>query len=163
MPNWVKGNIRLRGCAHAIVEFLKNEIVCCTYSDNMKIVEHAVRCEYENGECIISRPPETDRRGWFYIKGTKRNFVEVDLIYVYLDEKREGTACIDGFKAAWVVHPEPYIEKSKKYGLDIKIVGFEQGMEFMQTVEVIGGDLVQNEEKQFDDWDWDCPMPNMGG
>lgn len=163
MPNWVKGNIRLRGKASAIVDFLRNEIVCCTYSDDMKIVEHAVRCEYENGDCLISRPPETNRRGWFYIKGTKRNFMDGDLIDVCLDEERENTVCIDGFKAAWQVLPEPYIEKSKQYHLDIKIVGFELGMQFMATMEVSDGVLIQNEEKKFDDWYWDCPMPNMGG
>lgn len=162
MPNWVKGNIRLRGRASAIIDFLKNEIVSCSYFGG-KILEHATLFEYEDDECIIKQSPECHGCGWFYIKGTQRNFMEGDMLYVYLENEGVETVCIDGFKAAWQVLPEPYIEKSKKYGIDIKIVGFELGMQFMATVDVSDGVLIQNEEKKFDDWYWDCPMPNMGG
>ena len=162
MPNWCKGNIRLRGKPEDIVAFLSNEIVCCTHTfDSFDITEHRVKCEYQNDECTISKPPEIGERGWFYIAGTKRNFIEQAEICEFIEEPYP--VCIDGFKAAWVVHPEPYIEKSKRYGIDIKIVTFERGMEFMQTVEVSRGKLILNEEKNFDDWLWECPMPNMGG
>lgn len=162
MPNWCEGNMRLRGKPEHIVAFLKNEIVCCARTPDLKgISEHKVRCEYIDEECTIYKPDEIGARGWFYIAGTKRHFIEREWIYCAVDGVYP--VCIDGFKAAWVIDPEPYIEKSKRYGIDIKIVGFEKGMGFMQTVEIVNGVLIRNEEKKFDDWIWDCPMPNMGG
>lgn len=165
MPNWCEGNIRLRGRRDAICRFLKEEIVCVTYDPRENsIIETLPLIEEDGDEIIIKNTPGL-KTSTFYIKGTKRNFID-DGCNIYVSFREgcdEDTICIDGFKAAWEIRPEPYIDKSKKYGIDIKIVGFELGMEFMQTVEVSDGELIRNAETKFDDWRWDCPMPNMGG
>lgn len=168
MPNWCEGNIRLRGTAAAIKEFLKNELAVTGYANGLARTVSQTQPEYKDydDEIEICRPAATD--GWLwrslYIKGTSRNFIDGDEIYLYLGRQQEKTTvCIDDVKAAWGFEPEPYIEKSKKYGIDIKILGFEKGMQFRQTIEIVGGELVEYEEKKFDDWDWECEMPNMGG
>ena len=167
MPNWCTGNIRLRGTGSAIKEFLKNEIVVTGYGKGLtgEVSEKKPDIEDDDYAFILSLPEET--KGWifvsFYIRGTRRNFIDGKTIEIYMDNGEKGTVCIDDIKAAWGFTPEPYIEKSKKYGLDIKIIGFEQGMEVKQIIEIVSGELICFEEISFEEWAWECEMPNMGG
>ncbi len=170
MPNWCEGNIRLRGTGAAILEFLKNEIMFVGYDGSLlNPVECAPRIEDDGCEVTVSIPETA--RGWHmksaYVNGTHRNFIDEKSFYVYLgdDEERAEviTVCIDNFKAAWGIVSEPYVEKARKYGIDIKIVGFEKGMQFAQIIEIVDGELIKDQEINFDDWDWECLMPNMGG
>jgi hypothetical protein len=36
-------------------------------------------------------------------------------------------------------------------------------MEFCQEVEIIGGEVIFDNTIKYDDWKWECPMPNLGG
>ena len=45
----------------------------------------------------------------------------------------------------------------------MKIFGVERGMEFCQDIEIADGVVVKSEQITYDDWDWDCPFPEMGG
>ena len=67
------------------------------------------------------------------------------------------------FKAAWNVESEPYIELSKAYNVDIKIEAFERGMEFSRFVLIENGELKEDKGIEYDDYVWDCVMPNLGG
>lgn len=97
-----------------------------------------------------------------YIKGTRRNFVEPNDIIVY--KRKDGNACIAvEFKAAWDVESEPYIELSKAYNVDIKIEAFERGMEFSRYILIENGNLKEDKETGYDDYVWECVMPNLGG
>lgn len=167
MPNWCEGNIRLRGSKEAIKNFLENELLfTVTESVLSSKTLPAVVITDDCGDLNVGRGQTEKGASWdaFYIKGTHRNFIDGSAFDVYFgDDDARQTVCIDDFKAAWGVDPSPYVEKAKKYGVDIRIVGFERGMQFMQTIEIVNGELITNEEKEFDDWDWECPMPNMGG
>lgn len=166
MPNWCEGNIRLRGKPAAILNFIKNEIMCSGYRkfpDGLEIVPAEVEVSY--GSVIVKKPESMQGTNFckLYIKGTRRNFL--DDFEVYLDDEGEKTTtvCIDGLAAAWGFEPEPYLEKARKYGIDIRIVGFERGMQFVQDVTIVNGEIVENSELRYDDWMWECPMPNLGG
>lgn len=178
MPNWCEGNLRLRGTRAAILEFIKNEIEVVGHPKGLGIksfVEGPSSCSPEildeYGEVTVKVPEPA--KDWvflsMYIKGTRRNFIETrNDFYIYLIDEVETedvqqTVCIDNFKAAWGFEAQPYVEKAKKYGIDIKIVGFERGMEFAQIIEIVGGELIKDQEIKFDDWNWECVMPNMGG
>lgn len=169
MPNWCEGNIRLRGKRNAIVEFLKNELKSTGYerlADGP--ITGMVEINDEYGEVSVRIPEEKKNLAFaaFYIKDTRRNFIDGNCFEVCMDDKdvdEVHTVCIDGFKAAWGIEPTPYIAKAKKYGIDIRIVGFERGMKFEQEIEIVDGEIVKNEEIEYDDWYWECPMPNMGG
>lgn len=169
MPNWVEGNIRLRGKRNGIADFLKNELmfVATPAGNILGSVERELVFHDDGEEITLSRPDGDGKYIWpsNYIKDTRRNFIDGESISIYPDNDPEcvQTVCIDGFKAAWGIDPAPYLDKARKYSIDIRIVGFERGMQFMQTIEIVNGEIVTNEEKTFDDWDWDCPMPNMGG
>ena len=67
------------------------------------------------------------------------------------------------FKAAWDVESEPYIELSKAYNVDIKIEAFERGMEFSRYILIENGNLKEDKETKYDDYVWECVMPNLGG
>jgi len=169
MPNWVEGNIRLRGKRDGIASFLKNELmfVATPAGNILGSVERDLVFNDDGYEITLSRPECGEKYIWpsNYIKDTRRNFIDGDSISVEPDDDPEcvQTVCIDGFKAAWGVESAPYLDKARKHNIDIKIVGFERGMQFMQTVEIVNGEIVTDKETKFDDWYWDCLMPNMGG
>lgn len=167
MPNWCEGNMRLRGRPEAILDFLKNELTCVGYKHGlMEVVERVPEFEDEYGLIKLKFPE--DMKGLFfksiYIQGTRRNFVKDDEMSIDVDQDEDVTiAYIPDFKAAWDIDPEPYVQKSKKYGIDIKIFGFEMGMQFERIVEVVQGELVRNQTIEHNDWRWDSAFPMLGG
>ena len=97
-----------------------------------------------------------------HIKGTHRNFVEPNAIDVWKGE--DGNTCIAiEFKGAWSIESEPYVKLAKEYNVDIKIEAFERGMEFSQYILIENGELKEDKEIEYDDYVWDCVMPNLGG
>ena len=172
MPNWCKGNIRLRGRRNAIVEFLKNELESTGYDrleDGPVTGTLEINDEYDEVSVKIPEDKRDLLFAAFYIKGTRRNFIDGKDISVYMDNEDADevhTICIDDFRAAWHIDPEPYVTKSERYGIDIRILGFERGMQFIQDIEIIKGKLVNETYTTYDelvDWVWKCPMPHMGG
>lgn len=168
MPNWVEGNIRIRGKRTAIISFLENELESTGYERLIDApVVGALDVKDDGIEFSVCIPEERRNLSFacIYIKGTRRNFIDDKDICLLLDEEKDttDTICIDGFKAAWCIEPKPYLEKAKRYGVDIRIVGFERGMQFMQVIEIVDGELRENSEIEYDNWNWDCTMPNMGG
>ena len=167
MPNWCSGNIRLRGTGAAIRDFLKNELIAVGYEKCLsgKVSEQHLDIRDDGYLFILSLPENVQKWTFpsFYIKGTHRNFIDGKTIEIYLDKDENTTVCIDDIKAAWGFAPGPYIEKARKYGIDIKIVGFEMGMQVKQIIEIVGGTLTNFQEIEFEDWYWECEMPNMGG
>lgn len=167
MPNWCKGNIRLRGKSAAIMDFLRNELECVGYRKFPDGLESKpVEIEDFYGEVVVKKPDSMKGTAYcvFHIKETRRNFIDEEFeVYLGDDEEEIKTVCIDEAKAAWGFAAAPYLEKARKYGIDIRIVGFERGMQFAQVIEIIGGEIVKDREVKYNDWMWECPMPNMGG
>ena len=46
---------------------------------------------------------------------------------------------------------------------DIKIYAFEAGMEFNQDIEIIKGKIIKDKEIKFENYQWECIEPNIGG
>lgn len=149
------------------MEFLRNELESTGYAkgDLMQVVSGPLDVTDDGYEVCVSIPEERKNLPFagIYIKGTHRNFIGCESFEVYGDNEDGITVCIDDFEAAWAVDSKPYLEKARKYGIDIRIVGFERGMQFMQDIEIVDGEIVKDEEIKFNNWDWECPMPNMGG
>lgn len=169
MPNWAEGNIRFRGKPENIMAFLKNELECTATERGFETVSFPPDVVWNDLDEVTLSEPEEERnkpgRYWksFYIRGTRRNFIDV-IAGVYLPrDAKEWIIILDSFKAAWCCFAEPYIEKSKKYGIDIAIVLYERGCQFRQRIEIVNGQLVEDETQKFADWDWEADFPNMGG
>lgn len=58
---------------------------------------------------------------------------------------------------------EELLNSCKQYNVDMRIHAFERGMQFNQIIEIIDGKITKDEEVEFDDYDWDCICPNLGG
>ena len=64
---------------------------------------------------------------------------------------------------AWGISAEELLNSCKQYNVDMRIHAFERGMQFNQIIEIIDGKITKDEEVEFDDYDWDCICPNLGG
>ena len=162
MPNWCEGMLKIRG---------KQEDVFNLLAENLQVWKTIIIKEpkIDMREEIDKEAIVVDKEGesiWVkktaYIKGTRRNFVEPNNINVW--KGKDGNACIAvEFKAAWDVESEPYIKLSKAYNVDIKIEAFERGMEFSRYILIENGNLKEDKETEYDDYVWECVMPNLGG
>ena len=166
MPNWCEGNIRFRGAQKNIRRFLTNEIVCCRY-ENHETVEERPIIQDKDYLLIIRKP---DEHGWFWIRNTHRNFLDGDMLEIWLDEEdpdRETIVCIEGFKAAWgFERHDGWPEHARKYEMDVKMTGYDCGMLFSHVKTISRDGTVKETICEYEnsaDWMWNCPRPNNGG
>lgn len=168
MPNWIEGTFRARGEKEKIKKFLLEGIGAC---NGLKITTDID--EDDNSLTVTFKNPEVDENDFknkyhntLYINNTRRNFIE-DLclgdIYAYKNSNEEFQFATS-FKSAWAIETDPYVEIAKQYEIDIRVNGFECGMEFEQLLEVSRTGQIKCESFiQYDDWIWQCPMPLLGG
>lgn len=156
MPNWCEGTLKVRGTIKDLKNFVLNGLLPVTPTGKVK---KTLSLDGEDETSLyISSVPDT-----LYIKGTRRAFCEPDYIEVSSDEPNDKTILTMPFKQAWAILSDNLLEVCKEFNVDIKIQGFECGMRFSQIVEIVNGEIVQDEEIKYDDWEWDCPCPDMGG
>lgn len=168
MPNWCEGNVRFRGTKKNIKSFLLNEIVSCRYVDHETGVIEEKPVIDDRDYCIIITKPND--HSWFYIKGTRRNFFETDVIEVWMEEEnddKEIVVCVDDFRVAWSFEKsEKWREFVKQYDFDVKMTGYEKGMHFSQIKTILRDGTEKDEIHEYlndADWMWNCPQPNNGG
>lgn len=162
MPNWCEGMLKIRGKQEDVFNLLADNLQVWNtvivneprFDMRYELDEEAIEIDREDGIILVEKTA--------HIKGTHRNFVEPNDINVW--KKEDGSSCVAiDFKAAWNVESQPYIELSKKYHVDIKIEAFERGMEFSRFVLIENGELKEDKGIEYDDYVWDCVMPNLGG
>lgn len=160
MPNWCEGMLKIRGKQEDVFNLLADNLqvwkVVTIREDGMReeLDKEAIEIDREDGTIYVKRTA--------HIKCTRRNFVEPNEINVW--KRKDGNACIAvEFRAAWDVESEPYIELSKAYNVDIKIEAFERGMEFSRYILIENENLKEDKETGYDDYVWECVMPNLGG
>ena len=179
MPNWVEGNIRFRGKVKDILELLKNELEFVgvdrdfPFDDDRRTVTFKPIVHTIDWGDLAIECPEYDKElvlRTCYIKGTRRNFLDAKTIIfptiqdiTDLEDEDKAFVLFDCFQAAWGVDPDPYVELSKKYNVDIRINAWEKGMEFYVNLVIEGGEVTRFEEIKYDDWYWESEMPQLGG
>lgn len=86
-------------------------------------------------------------------------------VEVYLSEYEDDETFVEVFdsKFAWGISADELLKTCEKYHVDMKIHGFEMGMEFNQDIEIVDGRILKDEELHFENYQWDCICPNMGG
>lgn len=160
MPNWIEGTMKLRGKRGDIKRFLDGELGVSSWRGEVSKKEDQIIDESGDGyiEYTFKDKP--------HILGTRRAFVTDDYLYMGDDE---GVVCLK-IKQAWSFDAsgdrelEVWGEKAEKYNLDIKLYGIERGVCFCQEVIVLHEKKqIINNVIQYEDWDWECPFPNMGG
>lgn len=168
MPNWSEGVLKIRGKKQDIENFIRNGI---DYQDyryepavdekgkvSLKQSANARDCPIEVDEWEITVKNTVD----LHIKGTHRMFITSKNIECWWHEKEIEIVYLD-IQQAWAVSAEQLQDLSKKYNLDFKIFATEMGMEFCQDIEVVGGQIIKDNEIKFDDFMWEAPDPRLGG
>ena len=106
-----------------------------------------------------------------YVEDTQRAFI--NLFYtglgkreLYIDKRKNPEICVLHVSQAWSFREEDWIEIAKKYNLDIRLTGIEQGMGFMEDLIITKDGEVTDlspSYKDYDDFEWNCPIPFIGG
>lgn len=149
MPNWCKGTLKVRGTKENLTRFILEGLHPVGFFGDKK------------------EPLKADEHGWItydgncWIEGTHRGFV-IDLDAWVSEIESIGVVCLET-EFAWGIEAEQLLDVCKKYNIDMKIYAFECGMEFNQDIEIVNGQIIKDEEIQFDDYTWECVCPMMGG
>lgn len=162
MPNWCEGYLKIRGKKEDIVNFVENEIILVKTKDifsepeyfEIKMIDNSYeyRFEYKNSF-----------KEYLRLKNARRFFVESEEISFYYFEDEICHLTLE-IKQAWaIIIQELLVEHSKKYHVDFNIYASEMGMEFEQYITVVDGELVRNEEKVYDDFQFEAINPELGG
>lgn len=147
MPNWCRGTLKVRGKKKNVIEFMLK---------GLKPVGAWHSLSLNKFGDITS--DET-----YWIENTYRGFVlGVDEFFSDYQDEDIVTVALDS-KFAHDIDSEELLKTSKKYLVDMKIYGFEKGMQFNRNVEIINGEILKDEEINFDDYKWECICPNIGG
>ncbi len=165
MPNWCEGNLRIRGTKKNIENFLKNEIVYVVQDKNEfgNYIEKTPNFEEVEHYLTIY---DYNAHDAYYIRNTRRNFFFTNQIEIYWpDEEDNGETIIvlDNYNVAWSFKEQGWAEHATRYNLDFRMFGFERGGQFSQIMTVARNGDLNIETKEYNDWNWECPFPNMGG
>jgi len=161
MPNWCVGTLKVRGEKDDVKRFLTGAF--------SPMDSGAALASIMGGAKTPPKTIEVSEDEWsltlntqegFYVKGTRRNFIESTEIEWYFERE---ILVIENYQAAWGIEAEPLRSLSDTYHVDLKIYAFERGMEFNQDIEIHKGIIVKNDEIKFSDYQWECIMPYLGG
>lgn len=151
MPNWCEGTLKVRGTKENLTRFMLEALqpVGLLGEDRGKLSLNEYGDIYSSETC--------------WIENTRRGFV--DKPEVYLSDYEDDEIEIATFSArfAWGISAEELLKTCIEYHVDMKIHGFEKGMEFNQIIEIVDGQIIKDEEIEFSDYKWDCICPELGG
>lgn len=151
MPNWCKGSLKVRGTKENLTKFILEGLHPVGFLGEEKAKLH------------LDEYGDVDSNETCWIEGTRRGFVEG--VAAYLSEIEDGESFIVVFdsKFAWGISVEELLKTCSKYHVDMKIHAFEKGMEFNQIIEIIDEKIIKDEELHFENYQWECICPDMGG
>ena len=151
MPNWSKGCLKVRGKVANVKKFVLEGLKPVDFFGN----------ELHKLELSDFGDVETNKDCW--IEGTTRGFVE-NLCVDFSDcEDGETFIALFDAKFAWAADAEELSTLCKKYSVDMKLYAFEKGMEFNQDILIEDGEIRKDEEIKFEDYEWECICPTVGG
>ena len=157
MPNWSEGVLKIRGRNTDIISFLKYGIYAVNYLGEKREIE-----TYLSTAGTIDLL--TDDNNWFYVRGTTRGFIDTSEINLWYNNLYDENILCLAFKQAWAIKTNELASISKLYNLDIKVYSYEFGMEFNQDIEIArGGNIIQDKTITFNNYQWECTNPTLGG
>ena len=151
MPNWSEGCLKVRGKVANVKKFVLEGLKPIDFFGN----------ELHKLELSDFEEVKSDKGCW--IEGTTRGFVEN--LYVNFSDCEDGETFIALFDAkfAWAADAEELSTLCKKYSVDMNLYAFEKGMEFNQDILIVDGEIRRDEEIKFEDYEWECICPTVGG
>jgi hypothetical protein len=164
MPNWCEGCLKIRGTTPGLRNFLVNAVKPVNFLGDDQPA-HRVILNSDGTELEVRTPDGylDLSKITLWLKGTRRHFIEPKYIDAYADDDKTPVVIHVPFKAAWAIDAESLKVISKEYHVDLRVLGVESGMQFCQEIEIVNGEILKNETIEYENWDWDCPFPTMGG
>ena len=151
MPNWSEGCLKVRGKAANVKKFVLEGLKPVDFSGT----------ELPKLELSDIGKVESDKDCW--IEGTTRGFVENLLVYFLFIEDRETFTAVLDAKFAWAADAEELLALCKKYSVDMKLYAFEKDNEFNQDILIVDGEIRRDCRIEFEDYNWECICPTVGG
>ena len=151
MPNWIEGTLKIRGNNNNVRSFIENGLKPCAgiYENDPG---HFVQKISDDGYFIAANT---------YVDNSIRMFIADDC-EIYLFEDINFVYYLP-IKQAWGFELSDFVYISKTYNLDLRITGFERGMCFDHEIEVINGVVTIDKSNDYNDYEWECPCPTLGG
>lgn len=161
MPNWCSGNLKVRGKFRDIKRMLTEEFfILDGYILDRKYKDIVLK---EEEDYLGYFEIEVGRQG-MWLKGARGCFNSDILVEKDIEsEEDEVSVNLGLFESAWDIPKQKLMDISDKHSLDFKIFAYEGGMEFNVDFEVSKGEIIKNDEITYDDYEWECPEPNIGG
>lgn len=151
MPNWSEGCLKVRGKAANVKNFILEGLKPVDFFGN----------ELPKLELSDAGDVEADKDCW--IEGTTRGFVQSLLVdFSFVEDEETFTAVLDT-KFAWAADAEELLALCQKYDVDMKLYAFERGGEFNQDILIVCGLIFRDNRIEFEDYNWECICPTVGG
>lgn len=125
MPNWCRGTLIVRGTKENIKKFLLGNLS----ADDLEIQEDDKKIT------ICSQEP-------IFIEETSCDFIADDIVFNFEPKETINQCTMNQFMAANYIKPEPYIQMSRKYDIDIDIGGIEVYGGFAQDIKIQKGEII---------------------
>ena len=164
MPNWIEGTLKIRGNPLRIVEFLEKgcDQPAGIYEKNPMTDFITTDEELWNEGRLRFRLYTVSIKNSPHIAGTHRAFLDDYTAYFECEDEKEATVFLP-VRQAWDFKTEEWQKISEEHKLKIRLYGFESGMEFNHEIEIIEGRVTIDREIKYADYEWECPMPTLGG
>jgi hypothetical protein len=152
MPNWCEGWVKFRGSKENLMKFIQSE-----FNGSHPVFDDRFDELIPN---ILVKST--------FLNSLRRAYITDDDLVdanggICLNEDGIGVF-IAKINHAWSVTGQGYPELAKKYKLDIRGKCYECGMNFAEEFEYnSNGDEILYKVHEFDDYQWECECPTLGG
>ncbi|SMB87797.1 hypothetical protein SAMN05660772_02738 [Pasteurella testudinis DSM 23072] len=144
MPNWCCGDLKIRGHIDDVKKFLDESIY-----QGGSITKNGDELELDN----VSG----------HINGTRRCFIDSEYTECFYEDDNHQIIVVIPTEHAWGPYLQEFQVLSREFNVDFRFYGFERGGKFNCEFEILKGELTLNRIIGFNDYDWECPHPLMGG
>lgn len=151
MPFWSKGCLKVRGKAANVKKFILECVKPIDPNSNGLL------------KLELSDSGDIESNDDCWIEGTSRGFVEKLLVdFSFAEDDETFTALLDA-KFAWAADAEELLASCQKYDVDMKLYAFEKGVGFNQDILIVDGEILRDNRIAFEDYNWECIFPTIGG
>ena len=165
MPNWLEGTFKARGKQEDMIYFVSNMLLNRhdkhpsflgdMYDDEDIWFKFEYAGQYDTNWIHILNKDNDLRRHYIVLR-------ETELCLKRL--KNNELQLVENFTSAWSIDENKIGKLAKDLNIDIRVCGFECGYKFYSEFEF---DRTGEEKlcivKSYNDYDWECPMPLLGG
>lgn len=153
MAKWCVGTLKIRGKKDNVANFMLN---------NFKIVEEDFSSKNYFEKHDLDKTIHI--KDTIYIDGLDAQLKNGQLIDFWFYNSQEDIKVLHlEVEFRYDIVADDLLKLAKKYNLDFKIYAFECGFEFNRDVEIVNNQIIKDEKIKFNDYEWECICPTLGG